>query len=358
MSERLRVPDDIAVRINHEAMRETVESMFCQLGSPDADARRCADSLLYADLRGIDSHGVSNMMPIYVAGLRSGDINPAPRMKIVRDAPGVATADSDRGLGLTIGPLAMELAMDKAAACGIGAVSVTNGGHFGAAAVHAHQALSRDMIGVAMTVGGLYMPPTFGSKPMLGVNPIAVAAPARNEPPFVFDASTSSVAANKIILARRLGVDIPGGWIATTDGTPVMEEGPVPDDFLLLPVGGTHELGSHKAYSHSVAADILCGLLAGSGPAFLRRAGVSHHFLAYRIDAFVDPDLFKNDLDTYLSALRTCPTAPGHERVVYAGLPEHEIEQDRRARGIPYHPRVVDWFRKTAAELGIEQRLG
>ena len=111
----------------------------------------------------------------------------------------------------------MKLAMEKAEACGMGAVAVTNSQHFGAAGYHAQLALERDMIGVAMTQGGVYMLPTHGATPMLGVNPIGFAAPTREEAPFIFDASTSSVAVNKIILARRLGVNIPGGWIAKSE---------------------------------------------------------------------------------------------------------------------------------------------
>lgn len=358
MGVRFEVPEEIAIRIRADDMRAVVEGIFGRLGAPEADARRSADTLLYADLRGIDSHGVSNMMPVYVAGLKEGWINPAPAWKVVREAPAVATIDSDAGLGLTVGPQAMELALDKAAACGVGAVSVMNGRHFGAAAYHASLALERDMIGVAMTVGGLQVAPTFGSRAMVGLNPIAVAAPARDEAPFLFDASMSSVAANKMRIAQRLGAEVPGGWIARPDGTPIMEQGPVPDEFLMLPLGGTREIGSHKGYSLAVAVDILANVLSGRPPGFANPpAEVSHHFLAYRIDAFTEVDRFKEQMDVFLRALRETPPAPGHERVLYAGLPEHEAQRERRERGIPYHPEVVDWFRKTADDLGVPHAL-
>jgi LDH2 family malate/lactate/ureidoglycolate dehydrogenase len=278
----------------------------------------------------------------------------------VREAAAVATLDSDAGLGLAVGPQAMELAMDKAAACGIGAVSVTHGRHFGAAAYHAALALERDMIGVAMTMGGVEMVPTFGAEPRLGLNPIAVAAPTRHEIPFVFVASLSSVAGNKIAIARRLGAVIPGGWIARADGAPILERGPVPDaPFRLLPAGGTHEGGSHKAYGLAVAVDILSGILSGNPPGFARvRGDVSHHFLAYRIDAFTDVGRFKTEMDAFMRGLRETPPAPGEERVLYAGLPEAETLRERTAHGIPYHRDVVDWFRAQARELGVAHRLG
>ena len=122
--ERFRVPEQIAVRVAAEDMHATVRGIFSALGVPDDDARLCADALLYADVRGIDSHGVSNMTPVYVAGLEQGWIEAAPEMRVVRDAPAVATVDSDRGLGLCIGPRCMELALDKAERCGVGAVAV------------------------------------------------------------------------------------------------------------------------------------------------------------------------------------------------------------------------------------------
>ena len=193
---------------------------------------------------------------------------------------------------------------------------------------------------------------------MLGLNPIGIAAPTREEVPFIFDASMSSVAGNKIGIAQRLKQKLLGGWIAKPDGTPIMEECSIPDEFLILPLGGTREIGSHKGYGLLVMVDILCGVLSGSGPAFQQRAGTSHNFLAYRIDAFTNVDTFKDDMDVYMKGLRESPTAPGHERVLYAGLLESETEVERRKRGIPYHPEVVEYLRKTATDLGVAHRLG
>jgi LDH2 family malate/lactate/ureidoglycolate dehydrogenase len=267
--------------------------------------------------------------------------------------------DSDRGLGLTIGPQAMALAMEKAESCGVGAVTVTNARHFGAAGYHAALALEREMIGVALTMGGLYVVPTYGAERRVGLNPIAIAAPARHEAPFLFDASMSSVAQNKVFFAKRLGLPAPAGWIAKMDGTPIMEEVPVPDEFLMLPLGATRDIGSHKGYGLAAAVDILSGILGGDPPGFRRKDwDVSHHFVAYRIDAFTDLERFKDEMDTFLRGLRETPAAPGENRVLYPGLPEHEVEAERRKRGIPYHPDIVDWFRKTATKLGVDHRLG
>jgi LDH2 family malate/lactate/ureidoglycolate dehydrogenase len=356
---RFTVPDDIAVRVDHSQMRATVQAIFAARGMPADDAAQAADTLLYADLRGIDSHGVSNMFPIYMAWIDDGTLNVTAEPRVVREAAAVATIDDDGGLGLATGPRAMDLAITKAEACGIGAVSVTNGRHYGAASYHAHRAIEHGMVGVSMTIGGLMVLPTFGAKPMVGLNPISVAVTGGAEAPFVFDASMSSVAGNKIRIARRLGATVAPGWIADADGNPILTEADVPEDFFMLPTGGTRDGGSHKGYSLAVMVDILCGVLAGDPPGFLRpRAEVSHHFLAYKIDAFCDPEEFATHMEEFLRGLRETPPADGHDRVLYAGLAEHETELERRRHGIPYHPDVVQYFIDTATEHGVDHQLG
>ncbi|MBI2965115.1 MAG: Ldh family oxidoreductase [Chloroflexi bacterium] len=357
MLEQFHVPEDIAVRVLQQDMRSTVEDIFMKMGMAQTDARQSADALMYADIRGIESHGVSNMMRSYVEGFGKGSINPRPNWRVIRESASGATIDCDRGLGLAVGPQAMKIAIEKAGRSGAGVVTCTNGRHFGAAAYHAQIALRHDMIGMAMTVGGNRVVPTFGAKPMIGLNPIAFAAPTRKEPPFVFDASTSSVAGNKIALAKRLGVPAMPGWIAEPDGTPIMDTRPIPEDYLMLPLGATREIGSHKGYGLSVMVDILCGVLSGTGPGFKNRGKASHFFMAIKVAAFTDLAKFKSDMDDFMEGLRETPPAPGHERVVYAGLPEHEAEMDRSVNGIPYHPEVIAWFKGTVAELRLRDRL-
>lgn len=353
MDDYFQVPAELAVLVTASDMALTAATILEALGLSAVDAQQCATTLLYADRRGIDSHGVSNMFPSYVAGLRSGAVNPTPQPRVIRETPATATVDSDGGLGLSVAPHAMRLAMAKAGAVGVGVVTVTNGRHFGAAAYHAHLAAEAGLIGLAMTVGGISVAPTFGARAMVGLNPIAVAVPAGTRAPFVFDASMSSVAGNKIRIARRLGRPVKPGWIARPDGTPVMETEPVPDDFLMLPLGATRELGSHKGYGLGVVVDVLSGVLSGTGPGYLHPETISHHLTAYRIDAFCDPDRFRADMERYLDDLAACPTAPGHDRVVYAGLLEAEIQEIRDRDGIPFHCDVVTYFRDLAAELGV-----
>ena len=245
---------------------------------------------------------------------------------------------------------------------GLGMVTMKNGGHMGMASYHAMLALKHDMIGVAMTAVGAGVLPTFGREPRLGTNPIAVAVPAGKEHPFVLDIATSVVAGNKLGLARRIGSLIPGGYVADMEGTPIMEEGPLPDQYRALPAGSTRELGSHKGYGLACVVEILCGILSGGGYAFMPqeragRARARHMVAAYSIDVFTDVGEFKGLMDEWMQGLKATPPAPGHDRVLVPGQPEYEAELDRRENGIPLHPEVIEWFQDISRELEIPYLL-
>ncbi len=115
-----------------ERLREFSTRVFIHFGVPEADARLAAEVLATSDLRGIDSHGVARLHSYYDL-LTIGQINPHPSIRLVRETPSTGTVDGDNGLGLVVGPRANEIAMDKAAACGSGWVSVRNTNHFGIA---------------------------------------------------------------------------------------------------------------------------------------------------------------------------------------------------------------------------------
>jgi LDH2 family malate/lactate/ureidoglycolate dehydrogenase len=275
---------------------------------------------------------------------------------VVRESPATAVIDAERRLGIMVGPKAMRLAIAKARAVGVGAVTVYNSGHFGAIGHYAMEAVSHDMVGVCFTGAGLSVVPTFASKPLLGTNPIALAAPARHEAPMLFDAATSAIAGNKIRLAMRVGSPLLPGWITDKDGTPIMEEKPVFDreDFYQAPLGGTREQGSHKGYGFALMAEVLSTLLSGALPTMLLPgSGSKNHFAAYNVEAFTDLEQFKDTMDAMLKTLRTAQPAPGEERVLYPGLSEAEEVQSRRANGIPLHKEVLQWFAECTSELGV-----
>ena len=357
MLDLFKVPDDIAVRVMPDVMLATVTSLFTASGMPPDAAARAAEVLVYADTRGIDSHGVSNMTPRYLAWMKRGIVNTRPTTRIVRDTGPAVTIDGDKGLGLVVCPPAMDLAIERARKHGVGVVIVSNAGHYGAAAYYAHKAIAHDMVGLSMTTGGVLVAPTHGAERLLGLNPIGIAAPAGKEVPFLFDASMSSVAANKIALLNRVGGKALPGWVTGPDGAPIMEETAVPEGFMMLPLGGTREIGSHKGFGLMMMVEVLTTLLAGAGGGPFRRADSAHYFGAYNIAAFSDAATFKADMDEYLRRLLDSKPAPGERRVVYPGIEEAEAEADRTVNGIPYHPEVVDWFRTTCEELQAPHQL-
>jgi len=225
-------------------------------------------------------------------------------------------------------------------------------------AYHAMRAMPHDMIGYAITGGGAVMVPTYGAEPRVGAVPHAWAVPANKMPPFVLDISSSSVAANKIHLLRRTGAPLLPGLLAGEDGTPLMDEQEVPDTTRLLPWGSTRELGSHKGYGMAVIGQVFSGILSAGLFGISNPPGNGAQFVAaFSIDAFRDVVAFKDSMDDFLTYLVDTPPAPGHDRVYYAGLPEHEETEIREKDGIPLHRKVVEWFDSTTDNLKIH-RMG
>ena len=360
MLKHFLVPEADQVLVSETAARAGTQAIFEAMGVAPKDAALSTDVLITSDLRGCESHGISNQLRLYIDQYRHQRLNSTPDVKVVRESAVSATLDADLGIGLQVGPHAMAMAMDKAEKFGMGAVGVRRCGHVGMLAYYPMMALERDMIGVCMvSAGGYIQVPTFGSQPVFGTHPIAWAAPAGKHPPFVFDVATTQVAANKIMLTQRIGSKLEPGWITDLNGEPITErvDAPGHGKFFMPPFGGTRENGSHKGYGFAMIADIMSGILSGNGPGFLAGGDeLSQFVMAFKIDAFVDIGEFKRDMDALIDKIVNMKPASGHERVYYAGLIEHEEAQKRRAEGIPYHREVVDWFNGASVELDLNLR--
>jgi len=355
-----RPKEEDCVRVSEDSLRKTTVAIFEKMGLPSEDCLLAADGLIQADLRGVESHGVSNLLRNWVHLIQEGTINPKPNWKIIKESPSVTAIDCDRGLGMVVAPKAMELAVKKARDTGMGMVTMKNGRHLGMAAYTAMIALKYDMIGMCFTVAGPKMVPTFGAEPRLGTNPISLAAPAGKEVPFVFDASTTVAASNTIDDAVRLNIPLPAGWVPDKDGTPIMRE--VEPEYFgkgkkylpILPLGSTREMGSHKGYGLSACVDILSGILTGGGyGANPGRPNYNHSVIAYNVASFMDVAEFKMKMDEYLQYLKATKPAAGHDRVYYAGLIEAEYKAECMVKGIPLHKEVIGWFGTICKELSI-----
>ena len=329
-------------------------NIFLKIGCNQRDAETATKSLLSADLRGVDSHGVARLSG-YIRLWDAKRVNAKPVIKIIHETPSTAVIDGDRGLGLVVAPFAMQVAIDKAKAVGTGWVSVKNSNHFGIAGHHAMMALKEDMIGIAMTNASALVAPTFSKERMLGTNPIAVAIPAGKQPAFVADFATTTAANGKLEILQRKNLEAPTGWVLDKDGEPSTNSAAIKNGGLLLPLGGDKEHGSHKGYALGAVVDIFSAILSGASygpwvppfPAYIPMPenmpgeGLGHFFGVMRIDAFRKADEFKEHMDNWITRFRSAKTIAGQEKVIIPGDPEREMELERMKNGIPLLPAVV-----------------
>ncbi len=346
----------------YEQLYSFTHAVFMGMGCSSEHATTATKVLLSADLRGIDSHGVARLSG-YVRLWQAGRINAQPNISIIHETPSTAVVDGDQGLGLVVAPFAMEIAMQKAAAVGTGWVAVQNSNHFGIAGYHAMMALEHDMIGMAMTNASALVAPTFSVEKMLGTNPIAVAIPAEQQPPFVADFATTTAANGKLEILQRKGMDTPTGWVQDHQGITSTDANILKKDGALLPLGSDREHGSHKGYALGSIVDIFSAVLSGASygpwappfPAYIPMPenmpgkGLGHFLGAMRVDAFRPAADFKSHMDHWINRFRNASPIDGQEKVLIPGDPEREMEMERMKNGIPLLPIIVEDLEKTGA---------
>ena len=356
----MAVNPDTNKRINHEKLTRFVQAAFEKLGVPAADAQIAAETLVAADLRGVDTHGVIRFNPHawYVKWLSDGSMTAKPNIRVISETPSTALLDGDRGMGMVIGHRAMELAIEKAKQCGIGMVGVRNSRHYGMSAQYAMQALAHDMIGIAMTNASRQVVPTFGREARFGTNPMCFAVPADKELPFVLDMATTTAAAGKLELAARLEKSIPTGWALDEKAEATDDPRVAQKARRLLPLGGSRDNGSHKGYGLAILVEILCGVLTGTLTALNADQDPRGHFFgAIRVDAFRPVTEFKRDMDRLIRELKSTPPIQGQNRVYVAGEIEFETAEERAERGVPLLPSVLKGLREVSEQLGMPYNL-
>lgn len=341
--------------------------VFLELGLSSRHAQDAARVLVWASLRGVDTHGIRNLGSVYARMIDEGHVDPRATFAVEHETPFSVRANGGSGLGMAAGVWAMNLAIEKARTSGAGMVAMRNSRHYGAAGFYPAMALAHDMIGVCMT--GRFMPrgtpiglvPTFAALPMFSTNPLAFAAPTLEEPPFLLDMATTIAPYNRVMLYQELGLPLPAGWAVDEAGAPSTD--PLHMN-RLLPLGGTREMGSHKGYGLAMVVQILSGVLSGSWSAGCEseddsfdgfgQADDGHFFAAMRIDAFQPADDFKRAMDAMIRALHASPKQAGQERIYVAGEIEHENEVHRRKHGIPIPPNVQADLKGLAERFGLE----
>ena len=345
-----------------QAIHRQIEAIFRAWGFPPDQAATAADVLTEADLLGIDSHGLT-LIPLYQEFIDSGMVETNPHIRVARDFGATAVIDGGGGFGQAPSIRAMDLAIDKARAFGIGAVGVRNSNHYGAAGVYALRAAGQGFIGVSTTA--VYKPsivPTFGRAARFGTNPIAFAAPGRRNRPFLLDMATSTVAMGKFKLYAREGKSIPPGWALDEAGRPQTDPTQAFRDRRMTPLGGSREMGSHKGYGLAAMVEILSTTLSGAtyGPlraADATRNDVGHFHLAMHPAAFRDEGAFEADLDALIDTLRATPPADPAQPVLVAGDPEYAARERREREGVPLPRSLMALVRDVAKRSGAEFTL-
>jgi L-2-hydroxycarboxylate dehydrogenase (NAD+) len=348
-------------------LKEFATKIFIKIGCSDQDAALAADTLLSADLRGVDSHGVARLSG-YIRLWESNRINPKPEVRIIHQTPSTATVDGDSGLGLVVAPKAMKIAIEKAENVGSGWIAVQNSNHFGIAGYHAMMALEKDMIGFAMTNASPLVAPTFSTERLLGTNPIAVAIPALKQPAFVADFATTTAANGKLEILQRKQQDAPEGWIQDAQGGVSTNPNELKNGGALLPLGGDREHGSHKGYCLGAIVDILSAVLSGANyaswvPPFVHflplsanpvGKGLGHFLGAMRIDGFRPADEFKENMDIWINRFRTATPIAGHEKVQIPGDFERETSIIRSTAGWELLAPVEEDLKQLALKFKVD----
>jgi len=353
-----------------ELLEAFMVDVFVGVGVPEADARVCADVLITADKRGIDSHGVGRLKTIYYDRIVKGGIQkPVTEFEVVRDCKATAVVDGHDGMGMVIGRRCMQMAIDKAREHGLGMVVARNSTHYGFAAYYPLMAVQAGMVGLTGTNARPSIAPTHGVDNMLGTNPLVFAMPTDEDFPFTNDYATSIVQRGKIEQWAREGKSCPEGLVVDRDGNSSTDPVQILQDLIkgraaLAPIGGlVEETGGYKGYGFATVVEILSAAL--SQAAFLKQLGgkdpqgkdipipLGHFFLAIDIECFTDLGSFKQTTGDILRTLRASTKAPGRERIYTCGEKEFLAWQERKGKGAPVDIGVQRELMAMRDELGL-----
>lgn len=330
------------LRLSVERARSLCLAAFAEVGLPPDQAEICTDCVLFASLRGLDTHGIVTEFAGILNNVRRGNILPNPNVAVVNETETTAVLRGGGAAGPVIGVRAMDLAIAKAREHGLGAVTAFNCHHFGAASFYPTRALAHGMFGLTMCNAGAVVAPYGGARPVHGTNPLAYAVPAGEEGPIVMDMATSAAAHGQIFKALRHGQSIPLGWALDAEGRPTTDPA-AGGRGILLPFGG------HKGYAIGLLVDVLTGALAGStiGRSVDQRnttpesGGQSFFMLAVDVAHFVPLEVFTARVDQLIREVHATPPAEGFAEVLVPGDLERRQEEVRRREGIPLYPE--DW---------------
>lgn len=330
------------------------------IGTKHSHAKALAKVLAAADYRGHFSHGL-NRLEMYVRDIQTkicvSDSEPA----ILKESAATAFVDGKNLLGPVVGNFCMDLAIRKAKEAGIGWVVAKGSNHFGIAGWYSLRAVDQGLLGMAFTNTSPLQVPTRAKKPILGTNPLSVAAPAQDGDSFVLDMATSAVALGKIEYQRRKHEPIPVGWAVDKDGRVTTDSVAASTGGALMPLGGSEVTSGYKGYGLAMMVEIFCGILGGAAFGSNVRRWMDTTATANLGQCFValDPGAFAPGFEGRMSELmEMCrqeePTNIS-EPVLIAGDPERQhMETCNKQGGISYHPNQIKACMELAVSLKIE----
>jgi ureidoglycolate dehydrogenase (NAD+) len=339
-----RISDMREILVQHDKLAAFTRACLEKLGLTAGDARFVAETLVAANLRGVDSHGVVRL-PHYATRLRNGSVKARPKITVKRTAPSAAIVEGDAGMGQLVAARAMNEAIKLSKEAGVGAVVARNSSHCGACAWFVEMAVKEGMIGVALTHTDAIMVPPGMKRIFLGSNPIAFGAPGERGP-VIIDMSTTHVAWGKILVARQEGKPIPPDWGVDKDGNPSTDPNAVV---------GLAPTGSHKGYALAAMVEILCAQLAGVpfGRHVTKMYGeldkprnLGHFMLALDVSRFGNRKEFCSRIAAFVDEIHD-------EGALAPGDPERRTAERRARDGIPIPENTLAELNALAGELGV-----
>lgn len=344
-------------------LHDFTKRVFVRLGVPEQDAVTEADTLTWANLRGVDSHGVVRI-PWYLENVQNGITNPTPDIQITIETPAIALIEADRAFGPVVTNQAADLAVEKARGVGVGWILIRNHTHQGTMGQYVERIANHDMVGLIFVCSRPNTAP-FGAR-AAGVsnNPVGMAAPAGRHPHLILDMATSLVAMGKVLMARERGESLPVGWGLDENGNPAID----PRDLAtLLPVGGPKGSGMSLLFecmgsimaSNPLVLPVLSGELGEAKKTTGHVGRMARHnqntvVAAIDVSRFTDVEEYKAQIDQLIDRLKELPRADGFDEILMPGEREERCYAGRIEAGIPVPPTTIASLRKIAKDLDVE----
>ncbi|MDK2870880.1 MAG: hypothetical protein PWQ16_232 [bacterium] len=333
-----------------------VEEILVGLGETEANAKKIAEILVKADMRGISTHGVY-LLNVIAMRVDGGQLRLPTEVEVLSEKDATVLIDGKDGIGMVAGYFALEKAIEKAKEYGIGISLIRNTNNVGCLGCYTEKAADNGMIAIMASNAAPAMAPWGAAEKFLGTNPIALSIPGDGMN-FTMDMATSVVARGKIREAQRKGMKIPEGWALDAEGRPTTD----PEAALkgtLMPIGGP------KGSALAMAVDIICGLLAGSGygnqlKSFHVLEGptrVGASCIVIDVSRFIDLNEFKEKMKVYFATVKGLKKAHGVEKIFIPGEIEFRREKRSREEGVELDDKLASSINALLEKVGSSLRL-